>query len=68
MAVALERFKQNPRVRAVRLAVPADACPVCQGLQGTYDKNQAPHLPIEGCSNHNGCCSYYEPLLDEIYP
>jgi hypothetical protein len=67
-AAALKRIKANPRVRLVRLAVPDNACPACQAVEGTYPKDQVPALPVEGCSEPNGCRAFYEPLLDEIYP
>jgi hypothetical protein len=67
-AVALKRFKENDRVRAVRVAVQPDACPACQELQGAYAKDQAPALPAKGCSHPNGCRCFYEPILEVIYP
>jgi len=66
--VALKRILANPRAIAIRLAVPEDACPVCRAVEGTYPKDQAPALPVEGCSEANGCRGFYEPVLDEIYP
>ena len=65
---ALQQLKDNPRVRDVRLIVAADACPVCAAHEGTYPKDQAPELPIEGCSNPAGCRCFYEPMLTEVYP
>lgn len=67
-AVARRRLQENTRVNRIRLSVAADACPVCQEMQGTYPKGQVPILPIEGCSHANGCRCFYEPVLDEIYP
>lgn len=67
-AVAIKKFRGNPRVRNVRLVVSADACPVCAAHEGTYDKNEAPTLPIEGCSHSGGCHCFYEPMLNVIYP
>jgi hypothetical protein len=67
-AQALKRMCQNPRVKAIRLAVPADACPVCQSFQGTYSKEETPDLPIRGCSCPQGSRVFYEPVLEEIYP
>ena len=67
-AVALKRILANPRIVAIHLAVPADACPACRAVEGTYPKEQAPVLPVEGCSEPNGCRGFYEPVLDEIYP
>lgn len=67
-AVALQRFRVNPRVRNVRLVVAHDCCPACQQAEGTYHKDQAPSLPVEGCSHSMGCRCFYEPMLSEIYP
>jgi hypothetical protein len=67
-AVALRRFNENPRVRDIRLVIQADACPVCASFEGTYTKGEVPELPIEGCSNANGCRCFYEPMLNEMYP
>lgn len=67
-AIALKRFRANSRVKNVRLVVALDACPACQAVEGTYEKEKAPSLPVEGCSEKNGCRCFYEPMLDEIYP
>ncbi len=67
-AVALKRFRENPRVLSVRVAVAADACPACQDVQGDYPKDRVPTLPVEGCSGGSGCCCFYEPVLSEVYP
>jgi len=67
-AQALQRLQANPRVKYVVVVVPADACPVCQKLTGTYPKDQVPALPIEECSHPLGCRAFYLPYLDEIYP
>lgn len=67
-AQVLARLQANPRVTYVVLAVPEDACPVCQKLAGTYPKEQAPHLPVGLCSHPLGCRSYYLPYLNDIFP
>ena len=67
-AVALKEFQHNPRVYAVQVATAEDACPACLAVQGTYPKDQAPHLPVEGCSHPQGCRCFYQPFLEEIYP
>ena len=67
-AKALERMRQNPRIKYIVICVPEDACPVCQNLTGTYPKDQVPRLPYEECSHPLGCRSYYIPYLDEIFP
>jgi hypothetical protein len=67
-AVALERFQANPRVHHLILSINDNACPVCKEKQGAYLKNEAPVLPIEGCSHPHGCRCFYQPVLEEIYP
>lgn len=67
-AVALKRMIANPRIRAVRILVANDACPVCQNFEGNYAKNAVPALPIPGCSCPGSCNCFYEPILEEIYP
>jgi hypothetical protein len=67
-AVALKRFQQNPRVNHVILSIFHDACPACEKLQGAYSKDEAPRLPIEGCSHPNGCRCFYQPVLNDIFP
>jgi len=64
-SVALKRMQENPRVRLIRVSVSGDACPHCYELMKTYPKNKVPHLPHEGCSDPNGCCCFYEPVLEE---
>ena len=64
----LLKFQENERVKNVRLIVGGDCCPVCAAHEGTYDKFNAPNLPIEGCSHPKGCRCFYEPLLTTIYP
>lgn len=65
---ALKKFQENERVQNVRLIVSDDCCPVCASQEGTYNKNEAPLLPVEGCSHSNGCRCFYEPMLTVIYP
>lgn len=67
-AAALKRLKSNPRVRYVVLSAPEDACPACQQLVGTYDKENVPLLPYEQCSHPHGCRAYYAPFIEELYP
>jgi RNA polymerase subunit RPABC4/transcription elongation factor Spt4 len=65
---ALRKFQENPRVRMVNVIVHADACPACQEIQGTYPIDQAPKIPVEGCSHEHGCRCFYQPVLEEIFP
>jgi hypothetical protein len=65
---ALQRMQENPRISKVVVSVPADACPTCLELFGTYPKDQAPKLPMDACTHPLGCRSFYQPFLEEIYP
>ena len=65
---ALERMQANPRVIKIVVSVPAEACPACQEVFGTYPKDQVPELPMEHCSHPLGCRAFYQPFLDDIYP
>lgn len=67
-AVTLKKFRSNERVKGIRVSVNVDACPACQKVRGSYPVDQAPMLPVQGCSNPLGCRCYYEPWLDMIYP
>jgi hypothetical protein len=67
-AQALRRLQANPRVKYIVINIPANACPACQGLAGTYPKDQVPPLPVGLCSHPFGCRAFYSPYLDEIYP
>lgn len=64
-AAALKAYRENPRVKYIRVVVAADACPACWSLQGTYPKEEVPLLPVEGCSHENGCRCFYEPLFGQ---
>ena len=63
----LERLRANPRVIKIRVAAPED-CVVGRAVQGVYDKDDVPELPLKGCSRPEGCICRYEPVLDDVYP
>jgi hypothetical protein len=67
-ARSLQRMQANDRVKYVVIITPQNACPACQQLAGTYPKDKVPSLPIEYCSEPNGCRSYYLPYLGDLYP
>ena len=67
-AEALEKFKANPRISKIRVIVPYDACPACRHLEGEYEKDEVPELPLQDCSHPLGCRSFYEPKIEEIFP
>jgi len=67
-AVARKEFESNQRVKYVRMLVGVDSCPACQSLEGTYEKDAVPILPLEGCSHELGCRCFYQPYLTTIFP
>lgn len=67
-AAALKRMQANPRIKAITISAPSEACTVCQQLTGTYPKDQVPRLPIELCSHPLGCRAFYIPVMDTIFP
>lgn len=64
---ALEQIKSGLATK-VRIFAPADACPVCTMVEGVYDFDEVPDLPIEGCSCLNGPTAMYAPVLDQFGP
>lgn len=67
-SVALKRFRSNPRVKYVRITVAHNCCPACREREGAYSKDDAPRLPVEGCSSQHGCRCFYQPFLEDLYP
>jgi hypothetical protein len=65
---ALERMQANPRISKIVVAVPADACPACMEISGTYEKDKVPRLPMDACTHPLGCRAAYQPFIDELYP
>ena len=66
-AEALNRLRNNPRISSIRVAAPQE-CTVGQSIQGAYDKEDVPELPVKGCSRPGGCICTYEPVIEELYP
>lgn len=67
-AHALRVIVGNPRASMVYIVAPEDACPTCRAVQGTYEKDSVPKLPVEGCSCPHGCLLQYEPFVFEVGP
>jgi hypothetical protein len=67
-AVALNQYRENPRVKHVYIIVSDDCCPACRKFEGYYNLDEVPALPLEGCSSPNGCRCFYQPYLTDIYP
>lgn len=67
-AVALRDLRENPRVSKIRVIVAEDACPACRAIEREYTKEDAPGLPVSGCSHALGCRCFYQPRLLEVFP
>ena len=65
---ALKKIKEGGVATKVRILVDADACPVCRSVEGAYDFDEVPEIPVEGCSQLGGCNAFYAPVLDRRGP
>lgn len=65
---ALKKIIDGGIATKVRILVDADACPVCRAMEGAYDFDDVPEIPIEGCSQLGGCNAFYAPVLDRRGP
>ncbi|MFZ0544193.1 MAG: hypothetical protein WAM60_02060 [Candidatus Promineifilaceae bacterium] len=64
----LEKIINGGIATKVRILVSDDSCPVCKRIEGAYDFDDVPELPIEGCSHPTGCRCFYAPILDRRGP
>ena len=53
-------IKAGGSIRGVRVLVSEDSCPTCRALaESTYTPDNAPVLPLAGCTHPTGCrCAY----------
>jgi hypothetical protein len=65
---ALDRIIANGVATKVRILASHDSCPVCKAVEGAYEFDEVPPLPIEGCSHPLGCRCHYAPVLDRYGP
>ena len=65
---ALKRMQENPRISKIVVVLPADACPACMEVFGTFSKDETPRIPMDSCTHPLGCRSYYQPFIEELYP
>ncbi len=63
----LERIRSGLATK-VRILASRDSCPVCLAIEGAYEFDEAPALPIDGCSHPKDCRCHYEPVLDLFGP
>ena len=61
---ALDKIQSGGVATRVRILAGHDCCPVCRALEGAYEFEDVPRLPLEGCSHPHGCRCHYEPVLD----
>lgn len=64
---ALEKIRGGLATK-VRILANRDCCPACQAVEGAYDFDDVPELPVEGCSHGDGCRCHYAPVLDYFGP
>lgn len=64
----LEKIQSGGIATKVRILVNHDCCPVCRRVEGAYDFDDVPELPLEGCSHPLGCRCFYAPVLDRHGP
>jgi hypothetical protein len=65
---ALKRIREGGVATKVRILANHDCCPVCNAMEGAYEFDEVPELPLEGCSHPQGCRCYYAPVLDRFGP
>jgi hypothetical protein len=64
----LEKIQSGGIATKVRILANQDSCPVCRSVEGAYEFDEVPELPLEGCSHPMGCRCYYAPVLDRRGP
>ena len=64
---ALENIRAGLATK-VRILANRDSCPYCKALEGVYELDNVPELPLEGCSHDLGCRCAYAPVLDQFGP
>jgi hypothetical protein len=63
----LEKIKSGLATK-VRILANQDCCPACRAVEGVYNFDDVPELPVEGCSHGDGCRCHYAPVLDYFGP
>jgi hypothetical protein len=69
----LERYRLGMRahgaIRGVRIIAGSDSCPACRALaRGVYSPDEAPIIPIAGCTHPDGCrCAYRAVMTYETF-
>ena len=63
----LERIRSGLATK-VRILASHASCPTCETVEGAYEFDDVPALPLVGCSHPRGCRCRYEPVLDRFGP
>lgn len=57
-------IRSGGSIRGVRIIGGQDSCPACQALVANiYQPDDAPSLPVEGCTHPAGCRCAYRPVM-----
>jgi hypothetical protein len=59
---------RNGLATKVRILASHDSCPTCETVEGAYEFDEVPTLPLVGCSHPRECRCSYEPVLDRFGP
>jgi hypothetical protein len=64
----INRYRLGMRARGalqgIKIITAPDSCSACQALADTvYHPDQTPIIPIEQCSNRQGCRCTYSPMM-----
>lgn len=58
-------LKAHGAIQGVRIITGAHSCATCQALaERVYHPDEAPLIPIAGCTSPEGCCCAYTPAMD----
>jgi len=65
----LERYRMGMKargaIRGVQVIVGDDSCPICRQYAGAvYHPDDAPIIPITGCTQQGGCRCAYRAVMD----
>lgn len=58
-------MKAHGAIRGVRIITGSDSCPICRQYAGTvFLPDDAPIIPIAGCTQAGGCRCAYTAVMD----
>jgi hypothetical protein len=57
-------MKAHGEIRGVRIVTGPDSCPTCRAhAEAVYHPDDAPIIPIAGCTHAEGCRCAYSPTM-----